>query len=245
MWARVLSTENPPDAVDDTLAPIIHWRVCHVWDWLTFFAPQYGFRTSIVAEIYGGDEAQETNARTGCVGCNLVSEDKMLARTIALPDYMYLAPLQRLHLLYVELLKHTIACAKMEASAAKMVPFRKAPSHWPTHHGCTSLWACSGESNSRGNHIAVCHWASTGFPGQFRRREPHSELIEANTWADGWTGEEPRGGSQHPAGSDKGFVCSANWHSVLKERNMAGLFDTKNSLRRSEPNAGQLDYAVL
>lgn len=30
--------EATPDAVADTLAPILHWRVCHVWDWLMFQA---------------------------------------------------------------------------------------------------------------------------------------------------------------------------------------------------------------
>lgn len=29
----------------DTLAPILHWRVCHVWDWLSFEAPFRGFET--------------------------------------------------------------------------------------------------------------------------------------------------------------------------------------------------------
>jgi DNA sulfur modification protein DndC len=79
--------------------------VCHVWDWLTFFAPRYEFHTALVAEIYGGEEAQETNARTGCVGCNLVSEDKMLTHILSLPAWAYLAPLQRLRPLYAELLE--------------------------------------------------------------------------------------------------------------------------------------------
>lgn len=48
-----------PHAVADVLAPIIHFRVCHVWDWLTFFAPSYGFSTQSIAEIYGGDEKLE------------------------------------------------------------------------------------------------------------------------------------------------------------------------------------------
>ena len=37
----------------DTLAPILHWRLCHVWDWLRFEAPMYGFPTEAVAIAYG------------------------------------------------------------------------------------------------------------------------------------------------------------------------------------------------
>jgi DNA sulfur modification protein DndC len=54
-----------------TLAPILHWRVCNVWDWLRIYAPmaEYGgWATAGVADAYGGDEAEEVNARTGCAG---------------------------------------------------------------------------------------------------------------------------------------------------------------------------------
>ena len=51
------------------------WRVCNVWDWLTFHAPRHGFSTQMIAEVYGGNEKEEINARTGCVGCNLASKD--------------------------------------------------------------------------------------------------------------------------------------------------------------------------
>lgn len=92
-----------PDAVADVLAPILHFRVCHVWDWLTFFAPSYGFPTQSIAEIYGGDEKEEINARTGCVGCNLASKDVALDAVLRLPQYAYLTPLKHLRPLYQEL----------------------------------------------------------------------------------------------------------------------------------------------
>src|SRR5438132_92158 len=66
-------------ATTDTLAPITHWRVCHVWEWLHAWAPQAEFgdwSTRTLAEAYGGrdgDEAQEIGARTGCVCCPLAS----------------------------------------------------------------------------------------------------------------------------------------------------------------------------
>lgn len=95
--------EMTPASVADTLAPLLHWRVCHVWDWLTFYQPQHGLPTAAVAEVYGGDEAQELNARTGCIGCPLATKDQALDYVLSQPQWAYLAPLKRLRPLYQEL----------------------------------------------------------------------------------------------------------------------------------------------
>jgi DNA sulfur modification protein DndC len=95
--------ETTPAAVADTLAPLLHWRVCHVWDWLTFMAPTHGLPTALVAQVYGGDEAEELNARTGCIGCPLATKDAALDYVLSLPAWSYLAPLKRLRPLYAEL----------------------------------------------------------------------------------------------------------------------------------------------
>jgi DNA sulfur modification protein DndC len=76
--------ETTPAAVADTLAPLLHWRVCHVWDWLTFMAPTHGLPTALVAQVYGGDEAEELNARTGCIGCPLATKDAALDYVLSL-----------------------------------------------------------------------------------------------------------------------------------------------------------------
>jgi DNA sulfur modification protein DndC len=86
-----------------TLAPILHWRVCSIWDWLQIFAPsqKYGsWPTKILADAYGGDEAEEKNARTGCVGCPLAAEDKGLNAVCEMPYWSYLTPLKRLKEIY-------------------------------------------------------------------------------------------------------------------------------------------------
>lgn len=93
-----------------TLAPILHWRVCNVWDWLKYYAPQkrYGqWDTTMLADAYGGDLAEETRNRTGCIGCPLVSEDKSLAGLLRhYPgDWGYLAPLRHLREIYEEMRK--------------------------------------------------------------------------------------------------------------------------------------------
>ena len=90
----------------DTLAPLLHARVCHVWDILTFLAPRWGLPTGDIARIYGGDEKDEINARTGCVGCNLASKDTALETVLrTMPEWSHLAPLTRLRPLYAELKK--------------------------------------------------------------------------------------------------------------------------------------------
>lgn len=95
--------ETTPESVADTLAPLLHWRVCHVWDDLLFHAPAEGWPTALLAQVYGGDEAEELNARTGCIGCPLAEKDLALDHVICLPDWDYLAPLKRLKPLYREL----------------------------------------------------------------------------------------------------------------------------------------------
>src|SRR6185437_6903760 len=89
-----------------TLAPILHWRVCTVWDWLKIFAtwPRYGaWPTEILADAYGGDEAEEINARTGCIGCPLAQRDKALEAVVEMPHWAYLRPLLELKSIYREM----------------------------------------------------------------------------------------------------------------------------------------------
>ncbi len=91
-----------------TLAPLLHWRVCNVWDWLRIFAPNKkwgGWPTDMLAEAYGGDEAEEINARTGCICCPIVQKDKALDAIILLPEWSYLSPLKGLRDIYREMRK--------------------------------------------------------------------------------------------------------------------------------------------
>ncbi|MEO0491560.1 MAG: phosphoadenosine phosphosulfate reductase family protein, partial [Cyanobacteria bacterium J06659_2] len=82
----------------DTLAPILHWRLCHVWDWLMVEAPMYGFPTQDVAIAYGqkvSEGEEPIDGRTGCVGCPLVSDgtEDTLSRLVQCSEFAYLAPL--------------------------------------------------------------------------------------------------------------------------------------------------------
>lgn len=92
--------------VANKLAPILHWRVCLVWDWLTHYArkKEYGsFSTLMLAEAYGHNvegSSEEINARTGCVCCPLASKDTALLGVIKNPEWAYIAPLLGLRTIY-------------------------------------------------------------------------------------------------------------------------------------------------
>ena len=88
------------DAIADTLAPLLHWRLCHVYDWLYFDTLGHGYDVSGIAQVYG-----EADVRTGCVGCNLVGRDTSLLRLLQCPEWPHLRPLLRLRPLYRELKK--------------------------------------------------------------------------------------------------------------------------------------------
>lgn len=87
----------PGESVNDTLAPLLHWRVCYVWDWLTFGEHRY-WMLGDIATVYGDDEA-----RTGCVGCNLASKDTALENLIKTQEWAHLHPLTELKPLFQEL----------------------------------------------------------------------------------------------------------------------------------------------
>lgn len=182
-----------PASVADTLAPLLHWRVCHVWDWLTFHAPGSGFSTQMVAEAYGGDEAEELNARTGCVGCNLASKDVALDAILRLPQWAYLAPFKRLKPLYQNLIRPRNRLRKngernkdgsLSANPMRMGPYTMEA----RRYGLAQVLDIQEQVNLAAR--------TQGRPSvDLINEEEHArilELIEANTWPDRWTGDEVR-----------------------------------------------------
>ena len=85
------------DAIADTLAPLLRWRLCHVYDWI-YLDDRHGYDVSDIAAVYG-----EAEVRTGCVGCNLASHDTALERLLMHPEWEHLQPLLELRALYAEL----------------------------------------------------------------------------------------------------------------------------------------------
>ncbi|MGC8384963.1 hypothetical protein ACP3P8_23010 [Pseudomonas aeruginosa] len=70
----------------------------------------------MIADAYGGDEAEEINARTGCTGCPLASEEKALETVLAMPHWAYLAPLRGLKSYGASCASPSTACARPESS---------------------------------------------------------------------------------------------------------------------------------
>lgn len=187
--------EATPEAIADTLAPLLHWRVCHIWDWLTFHAPAAGFPTGLVAEVYGGDEAQEINARTGCVGCNLASRDTALDILLKQPHWRYLEPLKRLRPLYATLKRPENRLRKdgnerrKDGSLVKN-PMRMGPLTMEAREfGLKQVLGIQDEINAAAREQDRPTIDLINAEEEARIHD----LIAANTWPNRWTGEEVTG----------------------------------------------------
>lgn len=191
-WLQI----HTPEAIADTLAPILHWRVCHVWAWLTAHAPGLGFPTLPIATAYGGDEAEEVNARTGCTGCPLASKDTALEAIIRQVGWSYLTPLKRLRPLYDELRftrRFRLRKAGFEVLKDGTIatnPQRLGPLTMEAReYGLNAVLGIQDEVNSAALELGRP-------PVDLLNGEEMGriiQLIEANTWPLKWTGSEPTG----------------------------------------------------
>lgn len=185
-----------------TLAPILHWRVCHVWEWLRHWAPTADFGdwpTEIIADAYGGDEAEEINARTGCVGCPLAQEEKALESILVMPRWQWLAPLRRLKPIYRELREPGRRLRKSGAERLKDGSIASNPQRMGPLTLDARLWALDqilaiqSECNAaRPDRLPALSLIDAEEEATIRR------LIAAGTWPDGWDGDEPRADSWLP-----------------------------------------------
>lgn len=205
-WFQSMTTPQT-----DTLAPILHWRVCHVWEWLWLHAPALGFDTTLLAEAYGAEEAEEINARTGCVGCPLASKDTALDALIKQPQWAYLAPLKRLRTIYGELRRFNNRLQKDGSETRKdgslvSNPMRKGPITLEARE-----WAL--QEILKIQEIVNDSAMREGRP-TISLINPEEELfirdcIANRVWPNGWNGDEPRGDALLP--------------EVLKDGSIQGL----------------------
>ncbi|WP_337881738.1 phosphoadenosine phosphosulfate reductase family protein [Chromobacterium haemolyticum] len=179
-----------------TLAPLLHWRVCHVWEWLKHWAPmaEFGdFSTRIIADAYGGDEAEEVNARTGCIGCPLAQEDKALDTILLNPRWRYLAPLKGLKRLWRELREpqHRLrkpGLERLKDGSIAANPQRMGPLTFEARlMGLERVLAIQAEVNAGADRDGMPHIDLLNAEEEARIRE----LIALETWPQGWEGDEP------------------------------------------------------
>ena len=179
-----------------TLAPLLHWRVCHVWEWLRHWAPQaeYGdWPTAMIADAYGGDEAEEVNARTGCIGCPLASREKALETILEMDRWAYLEPLRGLKPLYRELRKPRHRLRKAEPEILKSGRMAKNPQRMgpltfeARLMALDRILAIQGEVNEAAGRLGRPSLDLLNAEEEARIRA----LIDAGTWPQGWGGDEP------------------------------------------------------
>ena len=170
-----------------TLAPLLHWRVCWIWDWLKIYAPMPefgGWPTQILADAYGGDDAKEINARTGCIGCPLAQRDTALETIVAMPAWAHLAPLLELKPLYRWMREPRQRLRKAGAERLKDGSIAKNPQRM----GPLTLEARA-EALQR-----ILDIQSRARVDLINAEEEARirELIAARTFPDKWSGDEPR-----------------------------------------------------
>ncbi len=191
--------QSTSGAIADTLAPLLHWRVCHIWDWLVTADVELGFPTLEVAEIYGHDpdpngESEPMDARTGCIGCPLVQEDRALERVLRNPKWAYLEPLRRLRPLYAEVKRPQHRLRKvgerrkdgsLAAKQGRLGPLHMDARRWLLEQ----VLQVQREVNERA--------AEAGQPPLVLINEEElariQELWATNTWPEKWDGTEVRG----------------------------------------------------
>lgn len=179
-----------------TLAPILHWRVCHVWEWLKHWAPQPQFgdwSTEALADAYGGEEAEEINARTGCTGCPLASRDTALDTMLRNPRWSYLRPLKGLREVYRWLRLPSQRLRKPGGETRRDGTLvdnqhRMGPITLEARHEALGrVLAIQSEVNDDAARL-------NRPPVDFLNVEEEArirELIDAGTWPQRWTGDEP------------------------------------------------------
>jgi DNA sulfur modification protein DndC len=169
-----------------TLAPLLHWRVCIVWDWLKFYAPQPefgGWPTKILADAYGGDEAEEINARTGCIGCPLATRDTALETIVAMPAWRHLRRLLELKPLYRWLREPAQRLRKAGGERLKDGSLAKNQQR---------MGPLTFKARLRALEQVMIIQRSAGVDLINPEEEARiRELIALKTWPDGWDGTEP------------------------------------------------------
>lgn len=187
-------------SLTNTLAPIVHWRVCHVWEWLKHWAPlaQYGdWITAPLADAYGGDEAEEINARTGCICCPLASNDRALDAIIAQPRWGYIAPLKELRGIYEEMRSplHRLRQPGTQRRADSTIPANPNRMGPLTIESRMKFFAQITDIQNRINADPRCHHAIDLLNPE--EIEYITQCWAQNLYPKGWTGQEPSAAALH------------------------------------------------
>lgn len=166
-----------PESVADTLAPLLHWRLCHVYDWLYFEQSKHGYDVNKIAVVYGQDDV-----RTGCIGCNLVDQDTALICLVKIPEWAHLKPLLELKPLFRELTNARCRIRKSEPEVRKDGKYSK---------NVQRLGPLTMEARAYGltRVLDIQNRAGVDLINQEEEARIR-ELWRLNTWPHGWDGTE-------------------------------------------------------
>jgi DNA sulfur modification protein DndC len=165
----------PSESVSDVLAPLLHWRLCHVWDWLAF--GPHGYKLSDVALVYG-----DGDVRTGCIGCNLASRDTALENLIKQPNWAHLTPLMELKPLFAEL-------TKPKWRKRKATPDTKKDGTYAKNGQRMGPLTMAGRAYGLARVLDIQARAGVDLINAEEEARIRA-LWAANTWPDGWDGHE-------------------------------------------------------
>lgn len=172
-WFQMATDE----AMADTLAPLAHWRLCHVYDWIYFEQDRHGYYIDDIAVIYGEDDV-----RTGCIGCNLVDKDTALIRLVRIAKWAHLSPLLELKPLFRELTKAKWRIRKSEPEIRKDGKYSK---------NVQRLGPLTMEARAYGLERVLDIQGRAGVDLINAQEEARiRELWALNTWPHGWEGTE-------------------------------------------------------
>jgi DNA sulfur modification protein DndC len=175
-WFQV----STPKSVADTLAPLLHWRLCHIYDWLYFEQSRHGYNVDKIAVVYGEDDA-----RTGCIGCNLVNKDTALIRLVKTPEWAHLSPLLELKPLFRELIKAKWRIRKSEPEVRKDGKYSQ---------NVQRLGPLTMEARAYGLERVLDIQGRASVDLINTEEEARiRELWATNTWPHGWQGDEIAG----------------------------------------------------
>ncbi len=161
-----------------SLAPLVHWRACNVFDWLYFEQDKHGYDTSGVLEVYG-----ESDIRTGCMACFAVEEDKALKQLVQNPKWSHLEPILKLKQVYSYL---------GQWSNRLRMPLKFTQAGKP-HSKSGVVGPLTMEARKHGLDIVLNIQGEVGHGVELISDEELNRIYwhwRNNTWPRGWTGNE-------------------------------------------------------
>jgi len=183
----------------NALAPIVHWRACHVFRWLFNDERNSLLVLRGIEDVYKLDEFVPNGIRTGCIQCQVVHEDKSFHWLVKkCPEWGWLEPLRELDKLHVWLAQpaQRLMMVKPSLKSDGTYRNRKSAPVGPIHIEARQVgldWIkriqdATNEGAPDGLHITLV--------------SDDEEAVIRQMWVDniypqGWTGDEPHGDELH------------------------------------------------